>query len=78
MWNFYITKSCIATKIKHRVQNPRRVTKPEPIASTHSQMGPRIAHLLVGISTVSMDHRISDKNIACVSSRACHVKHHAS
>ena len=41
--------------IKHRVQNPRRVTKPEPIASTHAQMGPRIAHLLVGVSISSME-----------------------
>ena len=42
-------------RIKHRVQNPRRVTKPEPIASTHAQMGPRIAHLLVGVSIASIE-----------------------
>ena len=34
----------LSREIKHRVQNPRRVTKPEPIASTHAQKGPRIAH----------------------------------
>ena len=41
--------------IKHRVQNPRYITKPESIASTHAQMGPRIAHLLVGVLIVSME-----------------------
>ena len=28
---------------------------PEPIASTHAQMGPRIAHLLVGVLITSME-----------------------
>ena len=28
--------------IKHRVQNPRRVTKPKSIASTHARICPRI------------------------------------
>ena len=28
--------------IKHRVQNPRRVTTPKSIASTHARMCPRI------------------------------------
>ena len=37
----------IQCTIKHRVQNPRRVTKTKPIASTHAQMCPRI---LVGVS----------------------------
>ena len=48
--------STINGTIKHRVQNPRRVTKPEPIASTHAQMGPRTAHIiLVGVSIASME-----------------------
>ena len=31
-----------AMVIKHRVQNPRRVTKPKSIAVTHAQIRPRI------------------------------------
>ena len=30
--------ACMLNTIKHRVQNPRRVTKPWSIASTHAQM----------------------------------------
>ena len=40
LYRLHMTK---ATTIKHRVQNPRRVTKPKSIASnTHVQIRPRI------------------------------------
>ena len=42
----YRTGLLLLVRIKHIVQNPRCVTKPKPIASTHTQMCPRIAHLL--------------------------------
>ena len=41
--------------IKHRVQNPRRVTNTKLITSTHAQMCSHIVHLLVGVSIASME-----------------------
>ena len=32
----------VTMAIKHRVQNPRRVTTPKSIASTHAQICPRM------------------------------------
>ena len=57
--------------IKHRVQNPRRVTNPKLIASTHEQICPHCSATYALIASIKLATKI------LCDLRARHVKHHA-
>ena len=54
-----------ACKTKHKVQNPRRVTKPMSIASTHAQICPRIIMCSATYALIASAELILATKILC-------------